>query len=1107
MREPNPEQKAAIEHRGGVLLQAGAGAGKTFVLIEHIKYLVGQWIEEFKLTGNDNILFKSFLKSQFNKIVLMTFTKKAAGEISIRLFDEFQEMKKNAAESKQYWEIAVELVDSITVSTIHGFCFKLIKQGFFKDVDAQDEMLDDIQFKLIIEELFDSWIEKKLEDDQTERGLVDFMLKDRNQIIRSLLEIISDPSLRILWQDLDLSSLQEREENQIWRTLFNELGANDLFDRHIDQASLEEFKGKKWCDFLVSFEEQKIGKIHNRESVNHYIQFFKALGYKIPVKPRAAGVKEEIKDYYSSIKILADFVKKYGEDFENYIDHYDTVVTRWFALFQNLVQFVDNEYAKRPGLTFADLEYLVWQGLKDQNTAERIAESYNYFIIDEFQDTSYVQYEIVKELIRNDFNRLFCVGDVKQAIYGFRGGELRVFNECKDNMIAENRLSLKNNYRSLPDIIHFNNNIFEFLFSRGLGYEGQDPHSVEVEYQVPGINDKGDGKVYPLLMELEDETLFAEDNKVSNREVEYLEALRIVEEVKSLRSKYPNEKVAMLYKRLKPSIILINLLMDEGIGFTAQVKVPYANDPILGIFQTLIQRRFDKNPKTTEFTIFLLNNYLQLLGGAPRGDVADLIETFEQKTLYYGLFQSFMELLGELGIANSNYSNNLKYIQSLISLSAGDWRYLYLLLDEGGDNAYSLSFQYGNDSDKVITMSAHASKGLEFDHVILGGIYTNDARMPITPMFGKLPLSLQWSLELEGKKRFKTPQYVFEQDLTKRKDFSESKRLFYVACTRAEKSLSWVQLDLSKLKMRTQKGSWGSGFNIWQDEVESKLVLERTLGGADNKKACYNERYLQRMEQQPPLFHIDSLGNYADKTDKKIMAISELSVTRLATIVDCPRKFYLKNICKLTEEDLDLESAKNTYVPESLEEELSSKSFSSSAERGSLIHEKLSEIIIGEFKADIEIADQIKKPINWVVENLKSYVENFEFVSEKAIKFDIYGHMVSGIPDLYLKNKQNGQLSEIWDFKTGQRGESKEKPYWFQLYCYAHAAYELNLVERENSIKLVLCYADNELIVDKNVSFNDVENYLFEYWCQLNRPDIINPDHCYQCLYNDICQK
>ena len=88
-RTPNAEQLKAINHDGGVLLKAGAGSGKTFVLVEHICHLTAIWISEFKKRQDSN--FEEFLRKKFSEVVMMTFTKKAAGEMNIRLNDRFIE--------------------------------------------------------------------------------------------------------------------------------------------------------------------------------------------------------------------------------------------------------------------------------------------------------------------------------------------------------------------------------------------------------------------------------------------------------------------------------------------------------------------------------------------------------------------------------------------------------------------------------------------------------------------------------------------------------------------------------------------------------------------------------------------------------------------------------------------------------------------------------------------------------------------------------------------------------------------------------------------------------------------------------------------------------
>ena len=74
------------------------------------------------------------------------------------------------------------------------------------------------------------------------------------------------------------------------------------------------------------------------------------------------------------------------------------------------------------------MEYLVYRGLLNKESQKKVSDVYKYFIIDEFQDTSEIQFDILKMLCGKNYQSLFCVGDQKQAIYGFRGGELGVFS-------------------------------------------------------------------------------------------------------------------------------------------------------------------------------------------------------------------------------------------------------------------------------------------------------------------------------------------------------------------------------------------------------------------------------------------------------------------------------------------------------------------------------------------------------------------------------------------------------------------------------------------------------------------------------------------------------
>lgn len=1105
MSSANSEQLKAIEHNGGVLLKAGAGSGKTFVLKEHMIYLTDKWILKFKEDTNQND-FEQYLKSKYSRIVLMTFTKKAAGEISIRLNNEFVTKAKNADGNLQkYWQKACELLDYLTVTTIHGFCFKLIKQGFFTNVDLDDDIINQAQYEETIREIFDLWLETELSKDENHE-FVDLVIKDREHILQSIKSIFADPSLRKTWTSLNPDEMSHKDIQSSIKDLCDTHNLNKFNEIEVNLLAYDEFDGKTWYEFLKEFETVK-EEINTLEHIISLYNFFKEKEFKIPVTPRAKAVEEHLKKYYVAIKELKDFLKSYGEDLYMFYLHKDGLVKDWYKKFCNVIGFVDRNYEAASGITFSDLEYVVSKGLEDQKVVDAISESYDYLIVDEFQDTSFIQFEILSKIIKNDYRKLFCVGDIKQAIYGFRGGELGVFLNCEK--LVPKVYSLKNNYRSDKDIIEFNNNFFDFLFRKGVKFEGDDIKPVEVEYQEAPIEERADGKVYQVNVN----AAFLEKfdiKTVSSSEIDYLEAIGLFKNIQTIIQQ-DDKKIAILYKKLKPSLLLIGLFIENSIGFTAQVKVPFGQDPILGLFKSLLEHDFNLNEKRSDYLRLILRAYLALINSTLQPDIDKTVNKFIKSQKFFGLYRAFYQFVDELGLANSNYKNNLNYIKSLCHLGKEDKEHILSLLNQESSNSYSLDFQFGLNPNHITIMTAHASKGLQYPHILLGGIYTNDKSFPFTSTLGKFPLSFKWGEKITSKKKYRTPQYLLESEVTKHAEFSESKRLFYVACTRAENTVGWVNIEFEKIKKRSQSGSWSNGFAKWLEEPfkDNNLIIQKVKSNSTEIDISdeFSMSFLEESSNRKPLFHIDDLGLVNKLSHEQSFILPELSVTRLATISECPRKFYLKNICKLSQSDIDVLAGDNVNLEHADEDVLSHRSFTSSSQRGSLIHESIDQVIKSGFELELDLSTKDKSSVYWAVENLQRFRDKFDFYSEQSIKFELFGYMISGIPDLILFPSNDDSTAEIWDYKTGSRSETKEVPYIFQLMTYAYALYEFYQYDKEKLINIVLCYVDQKHLVEQKVSYSDVEKYLSSYWQKINMPDEVNTDSCAQCPFDSICHK
>lgn len=1132
----NSEQLKAIEHHGGALLSAGAGSGKTFVLTEHLIYLAKNWIETWSPETETD--FGRYIKSKFSKVVLMTFTKKAAGEIEIRIGQKFEKAFEDALEEKPeqapFWEKAIENLDALTISTIHGYCYKLIKQGFFADINPNDEIIGEGEFGKQIEDIFNSFLNDRLDQGleglgDDEKDFLEMVFKERRSVVAALKSIISDPTLRLMWKNMDPGQYSLAQADAALKDLMFHQSFNEIFDWSGELAPFAEFEGKDWFAYL-----QKVSSFVKKGdlgllSINEFARELADDDFKIARKPSAKAVPQQAKDLYEQAKEFKDFLKSNHEDLFVYEDSGLELVRNWYGRFRELFNLVESAYGSSPGFTFGDLEFIVNEKLEDKKVREMVKLEYNYMIVDEFQDTSYIQFNILGKIVDFDYHKVFCVGDIKQAIYGFRGGELGVFLDMEKKTPLN--LQLLNNYRSDQDIILFNNSLFEHLFALGLNFEGRDHYAVEVVSQTVPIAERARGEIFEIETDLSFLESEANITKLSSSDVEYMEALALADEIR--KSSEEEGVTAVLYRKLKPSKVLMQLLIEADIGFTSQVKVPMLEDPVLGIFHLLVKSEFDQGELKKKYLEFTLEAYFKLLGKEDCSGLRQGAENFRLNLAYYGVYQSFLIFLASAGVSVSNYQQSLENISLIIDMVEGDLSKIVHKLEEWSGLSYSMDFQYGKDPGKVVIMSAHASKGLEFNKVLLGGIYTNDSSMPMKDMFGKSPYSFKWSKGAGEKKKYKSPHYMLELAAQKRKEFSEAKRLFYVACTRAENSLGWARLRFGALKATTVKGSWIYGIDSFfaNSEEGSKFKdgIEKNLRVSDIK-ASFDPRFLERISNQPPMFHYDNLGLEQRIETAPSFLMPELSVTRLAQVALCPRKFYLGNILKLdkefesdasSESDLRKERLLNSEMSGDVED-LSSKSFdqnllASYAERGIEVHELLSRAIKSGF-VDLE-GGAFQKQLDWVVEKLKAFGDNANFISESPIKFELFQYMISGIPDLIVSD-ENQNCIEVWDFKTGKLKEHAPENYWFQLYAYAYAGFanrknlkkevhgqlELGVDFEERPIKLVLCYVDERKVVERIVSKNDVENYLWSHCLNLGQPDKVEPEHCERCDFNKICK-
>lgn len=1072
VKTPNAEQLLAINHLGGKILSAGAGSGKTYVLIEHII----KWLDNLKIRTPASE-WPHVIPLQMPKVVLMTFTKKAAGEMSIRMMKRIDDLCMGLEDEREneFWCIVRQYLTMMNITTISSFCHQLISQGYFPDVGSDVEIHSNVEFKNKISNLFNFWFISK------NSNLNQVFEANSEALIKAMIEIYNSPELRLLWKEPSVKTTAASELTPYIEKMILDLKLKEILANPFDLNVEAKEQNKGWFIFLQSFEALRTQK--GNFSAQTFLDYA-AWATSVGTLPREVkAMSEDQKLTLEKIKLLTKELREVQEDFVSFIEHYDTYWS-WVEIFKEVYNFIDHNYFLEKGYAFSDLEYFVCVGLRNPVIREKIKKNYDYFIVDEFQDTSSVQYEIIQHLVGDNHQRLFCVGDKKQAIYGFRGGELLVFNQASELLGLENNLWLKNNFRSEAKVINFNNHFFTTIFPLGNGFEGVDNNSVLMESQTtPALKDD-QGAVERIKTEIVGLT---SDKKL---DLDFFEAEALFETINGLLARTEISSICVLYRKLKPSALLLDLLAKNEVAFSAQVKIEYGEDPIINLFLRAIELKLNKNdPKKLYSTHFLLNTLLEVL------QLKVQAKDFEQKFLgdleILGLRLAFHKLAYSIGISNSQYQENSKLIDSICRVCNEDPIKVFHLLSSESEERYSLELMNGARAKRVIIMSAHASKGLEFDAVLLGGVHNNGTHMGKTDTIGKLPKSFRWKKAYNQKKFYKSPTYYLESELDKAKEFSESKRLLYVACTRAVKYLAWIDLWAT---IDGQEKSLSTGSNHW--------IRAMRLAPVDNN--IYTEKTLQisppaiHQNIEIPLILKDSLGIISLDGNNKLGVFADTSVTKLAQLSQCPFKFYLSNICKITPPALNPSEFIRGDDEDLVELE---EVFYSSKERGVNIHAKLSTLMMGITLLD-EIEGEEKEKIQWAYAEAQKIAEGKKIISEKLLKFSFFGQMISGTPDLVFEAEDE---IIVWDFKTGQRDEHSEEAYWFQLMCYGYAYANLKHFTPEKMIPLSLIYVDQQKLITKVLSLAEISQFLFENWAKTESLNQVNLSHCKQCEYSSIC--
>ncbi len=401
MNAPNPEQTAAIEAPGVVFVSAGAGTGKTTVLVERFVKAVCE-------RGLD-----------VDSLLVITYTERAAGELRDRIRARLVEIGRP--------ELAREL-DAAWISTIHGFCHRLLRaHPFAAGIDPRFRVLDDAQARVIQREAFElSLTEFSADGDEERLGLLaTYGLRALRRMLTGVHETLraaGRPLQLELGERLGLAARRE-ELREAAQALADDSEAGETA-RATAARALEVLDERTLPERLLDLGELK-------------------------ARGERAATYEEARRAVEQAAL-------------------DELAARDRDLLQELLERFGAAYRaakdRESALDFEDLQLAARDLLRDDASVREL-ESWRFrsIMVDEFQDTNRLQCELVDLLAEGpEGKELFFVGDEFQSIYRFRHADVEVFRERREQ--SGGVLALTHNYRSRPEVLAAVNHLFSSEF-------------------------------------------------------------------------------------------------------------------------------------------------------------------------------------------------------------------------------------------------------------------------------------------------------------------------------------------------------------------------------------------------------------------------------------------------------------------------------------------------------------------------------------------------------------------------------------------------------------------------------------------------------------------
>lgn len=932
-----PHQSKALEFKNHLSLTANAGSGKTFVLAR--RYLNAALTPGVSLSN----------------IAAITFTDKAAGELYnkiVKLVTDQIKLTESDEFKNRLERIRRQLV-SANISTIHSFCISILREfpveaGLDARFTPIDEQLSEELIELSIEDVLRTLLESTSESEKV-RYIIR-VLGSKSRLEDELFSLIKQRKNLLYVKEL----IYNKNESEI--TKFLNAQFDDYFIKiwegyktnlvgsivRINEAVLNNTSGN---EIAISV-HQLLTELKNSNKSLAIIRLLTEISNLIFTKSRTIRIQGYLsnnirrgleRDIFYAQTALSELSKiEYSQNSDTLLKDLVKFSKTILDIFEVTLKNYQTRKDSEGYLDYEDILLYTKEILKQHSVQKSLSEKFRFIMVDEYQDTNEIQYEIFLPILDYlKLGNLFIVGDEKQSIYMFRDAELEIFNRTKKDISKESGkdslLELPDSFRMTPEICLFTNKLFGNLFR----YPNELFNEVQNTDIVCARSDKKPGKVEIILSDPKDEKSLSEAELVARRIIELSISGVKFKDIAVLvrkRKSFSDLENVFIKKRIPFSIIggrgfyqrqtvsdiynYLSFLSNNGnsVALTGVLRSPFFNISDTTLLDISLQngntfwqkfRSYSENDYRLKIIKEILQENLLLASSL---ELTALLRKILTDTEYLAIISSRVDGAQEL-------ANIEKLLNISRSFSLKGFRNLYDFIDYLNDAINGIEDEsqaaLASDNNTVQMMTLHQAKGLEFPVVILFNAHVSSQKtiirsrqISVSKKFGlltKLPLNEDYLSEYQT-----TPLNGLFNFIEEKKRIAELKRLLYVGVTRAmdhliitgELAEDQNYKDDSFLYLITT----GLDINLKSD----KHFISGELEFLVNKNSRYTNEKKRLALEIPIQYYIDndehSIPESVNKIKKPVLNIGQLepplekdiiSATKVAVYSQCPVKYML----------------------------------------------------------------------------------------------------------------------------------------------------------------------------------------------------------------------